>query len=350
MNSTLFSGDYPIGCNIKERLISDCISERKTPFIITFDRNRSARDFGAVGFSLADFIPFLSADECYDCFTEMVGSNMEIRNIIERFILYFKSYTDATGIGLLDVNRWSMRSLLNNNCAGNFGFYSFLEDNFNSLATLENYIHSVARKTGRLTVDIGNAIRTNKAMLYKINPYSERREQSVLLKYIFRCIENFVSPDSGVIFFESLPCEYSNTICDFMASNRFETKTFVNDLFVFEEHTKSALLSSCEKAVFFKHNSDTATRGISEFIGKHDVNQTTFTRYPERRRGVFSGMFSHSPTSDISIAGGGSDNIGYSVSKVEKLKLSPEEINNIRQDEAIVVNCSDKSYSIVKCR
>lgn len=350
MNSTLFSGDYPIGCNIKERLISDCVSERKTPFIITFDRNRNARDFGAVGFSLADFIPFLSADECYNCFTEMVGSNIEIRNIIERFILYFKSYTDAIGIGLLDVNRWSMRGLLQNNCAGNNELHSFLSDNFNSLATLENYIHHVALKIGTPNVDIRNALRTNKAMLYKISPYSERREQSVLLKYILRCIENFVSPDSGVIFFESLPCKYSNTICDFMSSNRFETKTFVNDLFVFEEHTKSALLSSCEKAVFFKHNGDTATRGISAFIGKHDVNQTTFTRYPERRRGVFSGMFSHSPTSDISMAGGGSDNIGYSVSKVEKLKLSPVEINNIQQDEAIVVNCSDKSYSIVKCR
>ena len=42
--------------------------------------------------------------------------------------------------------------------------------------------------------------------------------------------------------------------------------------------------------------------------------------------------------------------MGCSVSKVEKYKLSPEEINNIQQDEAIVVNCSDKSYSIVKCR
>lgn len=350
MNSTLFSGDYPIGCNIKERLISDCVSEGKTPFIITFDRNRNARDFGAVGFSLADFIPFLSADECYDCFTEMVGSNMEIRNTIERFILYFKSYTDATGIGLLDVNRWSMRSLLNNNCAGNFGFYSFLEDNFNSLATLENYIHSVARKTGRLTIDIGNAIRTNKAMLYKINPYSERREQSVLLKYIFRCIENFVSPDSGVVFFEFLPQEYSNIVCDFISSCRFETKTFVSDLFVFGERTKSALLAPCEKVVFFKHNSDNAINCIADFIGTHYVNQTSFSRTFERRRTDFSGMCSYSPTRDISIVGTASDNIGFSVSRIRKHKLSPEEINNIQSDEAIVVKCSDKNYSIVKCR
>lgn len=350
MNSTLFSGNYPIGYNLKERLISDCVSEGRIPFVITFDRNRNASDFGAVGFSLADFIPFLSADECYDCFSEMVGSNIEIRNLMERFVDYFNSYTDSTGTGLLDVNRWSMRSLLNSNCAGSLGFYSFLEDNFNSLATLENYIHHVALKIGTPNVDIRNALRTNKAMLYKINPYSERREQSVLLKYIFRCIENFVSPDSGVIFFESLPCEYSNTICDFMSSIRFETKTFVNDLFVFEEHTKSALLSSCEKAVFFKHKSDTATRGISEFIGKHDVNQASFTRYPERRRVFFSGIHSLSPTNDISIVGRGSTDIGYTVSKVEKYKLSPEEINNIQQDEAIVVNCSDKSYSIVKCR
>lgn len=350
MNSTLFSGNYPINCNIKEKLISDCVSEGKTPFIFAFGRNRNARDFDAVEFSFADFIPYLSSEECCDCFSEIIGSNTEIRNLLERFVDYFNSYTDSTGTGLLDVGRWSMHSLLNSNCAGSLGFYLFLENNFNSLATLENYIHHVALKIGTPNVDIRNALRTNKAMLYKINPYSERREQSVLLKYIFRCIENFVSPDSGVIFFESLPCEYSNTICDFMSSNRFETKTFVNDLFVFEEHTKSVLLSSCEKAVFFKHNSNTATRGISAFIGKHDVNQTTFTRYPERRRGVFSGMFSHSPTSDISMAGGASDNIGYSVSKVEKLKLSPEEINNIQQDEAIVVNCSDKSYSIVKCR
>lgn len=349
MNNTLFSGNYPIGCNIKVRLISDCVSERKTPFIITFDRNRNARDFGAIEFSLADFIPFLSADECCDCFTEMVGSNMEIRNIIERFILYFKSYTDATGIGILDINRWSMRGLLQNNCAGNNEFHSFLSDNFNLLATLENYIHHVALKIGAPHIDIRNALGINKTMLYKINPYSERREQSVLLKYILRCTENFVSPDSGVIFFESLPCEYSNTICDFLSSNRFETKTFVNDLFVFEEHTKSVLLSSCEKAVFFKHNSNTATRGISEFIGKHDVNQTSFTRYPQRRRSVFSGMLSHSPTNDISMVGRGSDDIGYSVSKTEKYKLSPEEIDNIQEDEAIVVNCSDKSYNIVKC-
>ena len=350
MNSTLFSGNYPIGCNLKERLICDCVSEEKTPFIITFDRSRDARDFGAVGFSLADFIPYLSPNECCDCFTEIVGSNMEIRNLMERFVLYFKSYTDSTGIGLLDINRWSIRGLLHSNCAGNNEFHSFLRDNFNSLATLENYIHHVALKIEKPNVDIRNAMRTNQSMLYKINPYSERREQSVLLKYILRCIENFVSPDSGIIFFESLPCEYSNTICNFMSSNRFETKTFVADLFVFGEHTKSALLASCKKAVFFKHNSDNATKRIAEFIGKHDVNQTSFTRYPQRRRSVFSGMLSHSPTNDISMVGRGSDDIGYSVSKVEKLKLSPEEINNIQQDEAIVVNCSDKSYSIVKCR
>ena len=352
MNSTLFSGNYFYNCKIKERLIGDCVSEGKTPFIITFNRNRNARDFEAVEFSLADFMPYLSPDECCDCFAEIVGSNIEIRNLMERFIRYFRSYTDVTGIGLLDINRWSMRELIQNNCAGNNELHSFLSDNFNLLAALENYIHHVAMKIGTSIIDVRNSIRTNKAMLYKINPYSEQREQSILLKYILRCIENFLSPESGVIFFESIPCEYSNTICNFMSSNRFQTRAFVNDLFVFDEHTKSELLSSCKKAVFFKHNSDTATRGISEFIGKHDVNQASFTRYLERRRGVFSEIHSHSlsPTNDLSIVGRGSTDIGYTVSKVEKYKLSPEEINNIQEDEAIVVNCVDKSYSIVKCR
>lgn len=346
ITTTVFSGNMPRGCGLKNQMAADLRSKGMHLLVFDFHRMGDTGLAGAVALRLGDLIPYLSAESCADLISGFVyGEDDHFRFLVSRFVRSFQVYSRFTGINLFDVQAWNMTDLLNGAAQVHPELQRLLENNFDSLARLENFIWHLSSLIQPTGADLETAVRYFRPLYFRFACGMSQTDLQQTVTQTLRAVCAVFDRTETVLLTDGLPPGMSQAFYDVILSSGYKTNAFFEDLFLLPEAVRSAFLAQASKAVFFKHHNDHSIRGISEFLGSVESNDVTVTRYPDRRR--ILQMPPYAVFGDMSAVTRPSHrDMGFSVAKKAKPKLREDEIDAIPEDEAIVVDLRDRSFVI----
>lgn len=315
---------------------------------IILDYKNNIDYIAAVDLGLAEFLTYLSNNEI----AEIVGrvalkTSPDSAHIAHRFITLFDELSQKCGLSLF--SEWSMLSLLDlsdrYNCEN---LYWFLEDNYNSLNSLDNQIKYIVNSIGSPRFDLKNSLNMGKVFIIRNNRLGRNIYSAELLGDILSCISEFSDMNHADFYINGVGEDWSDAIVSFLSNTHAHKSVVVNDVFSYNNSVVSNLMYGVEKIVFFKHRSGEACQRIADYIGKEERYQIGINRYPNTAFSLIHGLVRNeiSLTQSSSIVGGDRTNMGYSANLTDKYRLRPDEIMALNENQCIIVNTSDNSFTI----
>lgn len=344
--NVLLSGEIPDN-NFYVRQFDDAISSGRS--VIVFDYKNNIHYEKSLELTLAEFIPFLNNKECSEIFASFFKANNEKAAFIKRFIHYFSYYSNRTGVGLFDD--WSMMGLLNDSINKNCpSLHNFLDDNFNNLADLENSVKYIVDSIGTPKYDLANSLNKNKVFIIKNQILGQSIYDKDIIKLVFNCLEEFLNLNSSELFINGMSNDVFPLLSDFISRTSIAKTSIVDDVFSLDKTIQNALFSNTKKVIFFKHRDYNSCQAIADYIGKEERPQISVNRYPDSVLSFGRRLLNRAInfTKDISVVGTDRFNTGYSISKIDKYRIRPDEIMSLNSDHCIVVNTNDGTYKISK--
>lgn len=346
IKTTVFSGRIPRESTIKSKIVEDCIKKELQLLGFDFHQRSVRRRYCAYPVQLGDLVPYLSPERCVRIFSDFGGGNSEdFRFAAERFIRLFQRYARETGINLLDLNAWSMHELLNDPRPEAVELRRFLENNYPSLPSLENYLEHVGALVGMAGTDLNTALRSRRPLYFRLDPTLNETDLNKIVKHLIGAVQDLFPAEETVLLIDGLPFAVAELFSDMLYSAAYRSNIFFEDVFLYPERVRNAFLNNVDKAVFFKHADPQSKRGISDFLGTNETNEVTVTQYPNTKHQF--GLPRHSVFGDLSVVTKPSGrNTGYSVVKKNKPRLREDEIDALNPNEAIIVDLADRSFII----
>lgn len=347
--NTTFSGVSPNAGRILNSMVFNNDNRKK---VVVFDYyNMIASSSEIQEISLADFIPYLTDEECAEIFSILCNKRTpELASLMYRFIVFFSNYSHNHNVALFNTMSWSMYSLLQNS-ADDLMFNSFLQDNFDRLALLENEVVMIIKSIGMPKCDLSNAIDTGKTLLIRNKRLNREILRDEILEILLNCLSCYLSPNNTEFFINGFAYDGEKIITEFLNERNFNKTIFVKDIFTYDSTTQSLLLNNVRKVVFYKHTSYESCRKIADYIGRQEQFQASVSTYPrngifDTARNLFRGLSLRDDSSFVQAID--RKNTGFSVSKVEKYRLRPEEIMEIPDNKCIVIDTNSHTYSITE--
>ena len=302
----------------------------------------------AIDLGLAEFLPCLRNDEIAALFSQVaLRSSPESAHLLHRFITLFGELSQKSGLSLF--SEWSMLSLLELSdryrCER---LHGFLEDNFSSLNTLDNHIKYIVNSIGNPKYDLKNALNTGKVFVIRNNRLSRSIYHSDTIGFILNCIAEFIDKHNTDFYINEMGDEWLDSIVPFLAIVNPNKTIVTNDIFKYEDSVLINLLCEIDKMVFFKHRSSKSCQDIADYLGKEERYQIGINRYPDTAFSLIHRLFRNgiSLTQSSSIVGGDRTNMGYSANLTEKYRMRPDEIMSLKENQCIIVNTSDHSFTV----
>ena len=346
IRTTVFSGMIPGDCTIKSKIAEDCRRKDRQLLVFDFHRNPVPRRYCACPSQLGSLVPYLTPEKCVRIFSDFCGGNSDdFRFAAERFIRLFQRYARGTGVNLLDLNAWSMQELLNDPRPEAVELRRFLENNYPSLPTLENYLEHVGALVGMTGTDLNAALRSRRPLYFRLDPTLNETDLKKIVKHLIGAVQDLFPAEETVLLIDGLPFAVAELFSNMLCSVAYRSNIFFEDVFLYPERVRNAFLNNVDKAVFFKHADPQSRRGISDFLGTNETNEVTVTQYPNTKHQF--GLPRHSVFGDLSVVTKSTDrNTGYSVVKKSKPRLREDEIDALDPNEAIIVDLADRSFII----
>lgn len=341
----LFSGEAPNLESFCSQKIND--NSRENISTIVFDY-RNNLNINAPILSLAEFIPYLSKNEVAELFADIAArTSPDSAHLVHRYIYLLSDFAEKSGLSLFeDIPVFSLMELTER--YNDMPLHYFLEDNYSSLASLENTVNYVVNSIGKPKFDIRNALNRGRVFLIRNQRLGRSIYQKEILSTVLDCISEFANPAATELYFNGISYENADIVSDFLSRTQFKKTVAVDDVFTFENTVTSRLLYGIDKVVFFKHRSGESCQKIADYIGKEERYQVGINRYPDT---VFSTVGriirgGISLTNSASIVGSDRSNTGYSANLTEKYRIRPNDIMSLQQNQCIIVNTKDHSFSV----
>lgn len=344
--SVLFSGESP---NLQDYYTAQFRNNAENNITtIILDYKNNVRYPAAIDLGLAEFLPYLTNEEIAELFSQIaLKTSPESAHLIHRFISLFNDLSRKAGLSLF--SDWSMLSLLElserYNCER---LHWFLEDNYNSLNTLDNQVKYIVNSIGNPRFDLKNSLNTGKVFAIRNNRLGRNIYRIELFEIVLSCITEFVNFERTDFYINGVGEDWSDSIVSFLSNNHAHRTVVTDDVFTYSNSVISNLLYNVEKVVFFKHHSGESCQRIADYIGKEERYQIGINRYPDTAFSLFHRLFRNgiSLTQSLSIVGGDRTNVGYSANLTDKYRLRPDEIMSLDENQCIIVNTSDHSFTI----
>lgn len=347
--NTTFSGVSPNESRIVNSMVLNNDNRKNVVVLDYYNTLTSSPNIEEI--LLADFIPYLNDEECAEVFSVLCSKRTpELASLMYRFIVLFSGYSHCHNVALFDTTSWSMYSLLQNS-ADDIMFNNFLQDNFDRLASLENEVVMITKSIGKPRCDLPNAINAGKVLLIRNKRLNREILRDEILEILLNCLSCYLSTSDTEFFINGFAYDSEKIIAEFLNERSFNKTIFVKDIFTFDSTTQSMLFNGARKIVFYKHNSYDNCKKIADYIGRQEQFQASVSTYP--RNGVFDtvrNLFRGISLRDDSafVQSIDRNNTGFSVSKVEKYRLRPEEIMEIPDNKCIVIDTNSHTYSITE--
>ena len=344
--SVLFSGESP---NLQDYYTAQFRNNTENNITtVVFDYKNNVRYPAAIELGLAEFLPYLTNEEIAELFSQIaLKTSPESAHHIHRFISLFNDLSRKAGLSLF--SDWSMLSLLElserYNCER---LHCFLEDNYNSLNTLDNQVKYIVNSIGNPRFDLKNSLNTGKVFAIRNNRLGRNIYSAEIFGDILNCITEFINFERADFYINGLGESWAESIEDFLSNNHAQRTIVADDVFTYSNSIISSLLYSVEKVVFFKHRNGESCQKIADYIGKEERYQIGINRYPDTAFSLFHRLFRNgiSLAKSSSIVGGDRTNMGYSANLTDKYRLRPDEIMSLNENQCIVVNTSNHSFTI----
>lgn len=347
--NTTFSGTSQNVNNIINSMVLNCDGGKKSVVIDYYNIIFSSSNFQEI--SLADFIPYLNDEECAEIFSILCNKRTpELASLMYRFVILFSNYSRNKNVALFDTTSWNMYSLLQNS-TDDIMLNNFLQDNFDRLAILENEVVMIIKNIGSPRCDLSNTIEEGKILLIKNKRLNREILRDEILEILLDCLSCYLSPCDTEFFIIGFAYDTEKIITEFLNERSFNKTIIIKDIFTFDNTTQSMLLNGARKVVFLKHTSYESCKKIADYIGKQEQFQASVSTYP--RNGVFAtvrdffrGVSLRNDSAFVQAID--RSNTGFSVSKVEKFRLRPEEIMQLPDNKCIIVDTNSHTYSITE--
>ena len=315
---------------------------------IILDYKNNINYTSAIDLGLAEFLPYLRNNEIAEIVGQLaLKTSIDSAHLMHRFITLFDELSKKCGLSLF--SDWSMMSLLDltdrYNCEN---LRWFLDDNYNSLNSLDNLIKYTVNSIGSPRFDLKNSLNTGKVFVIRNNRLGRSIYSSELLDSILKCVSEFADLNHMDFYVNGVGEDWSDAIVSFLSNTHAHKSVVVDDVFTYSNSVVSNLMYGVEKIVFFKHRCGESCQKFADYLGKEERYQIGINRYPDTAFSLIHRLFRKgiSLTENSSIVGGDRTNMGYSANLTDKFRLRPDEIMSLNENQCIIVNTSDNSFTI----